>query len=56
MAVGALLKSNKVFHNFLSSEVPDLDTLMSGTHANIMKSELLPSLLISFYMTSDMDL
>jgi hypothetical protein len=56
LAMGALLKATKKFTNYLEREVPDLDTLLSGTMASIMKSELLPSLLITFYMTSDIGL
>lgn len=53
--MGALLKAAKKFTVYVGDETPDLDTLMSGTQSNV-KMELLPSLIITFYMTSDMDL
>lgn len=53
--MGSLLKQQKKFLNLCGGqEAPDLDYLFTGKYNNIMKSELLPSLLIIFYTSTDL--
>jgi len=56
MAMGNLLKENKKFKNYLTpeEEIPDLDTLMSSDPT--IKLEILPSLLVTFYISTDVNL
>jgi hypothetical protein len=47
------LKQTKKFTNLCGDseyEQPDLDTLLAGQYAAITKFEMLPSLLITFYV------
>ena len=52
--VGNFLKQTKNFTNFLDRssfyEQPDLDTLLGGQYLKYNKFEILPSLLITFYV------
>lgn len=45
---------NKKFTNFTKDlEMPDLDTLMSGSNKDLIKEAVLPTFLIVFHISSD---
>jgi hypothetical protein len=55
-SMGKLLKQQKKFTNYCTPEIyemPDLDTLMSGQHRDILKSDVASSLLLTFHCTND---
>lgn len=55
-SMGKYLKQQKKFTNYCSAdiyEMPDLDTLMSGSQKDILKLEVLPSMLATFHISND---
>jgi len=47
----------KKFTNYTTEEeMPDLDVLFSGANKDIVKSAILPSLLVTFHITNDSQL